>query len=155
MNPIALIFLLIAAGVVLLIGEMLLPAHGALGIAAVLCFGGAMIVLFRMNQWIGLGIFLAAVVASPLLANLAMQIWFKSPVGRRIILPPMQTTSRPTSVKLGQIGVTVTELRPSGDCDFDDQRIEAFAQLGTIAAGEKVKVIAIDNGRPTVRVIET
>jgi len=98
------------------------------------------------------GIFLAAIVASPLLASLAMRIWAHSPVGRRIILQPSVTMRQPSAISLGQIGVTVTPLRPMGECDFDDQRMEAVSQIGIIPAGTKVKIIAIDNGRPTVRV---
>jgi membrane-bound ClpP family serine protease len=155
MNPIILIFLFIAVGIVLFIAEMMLPTHGVLSIAGVLCFGCAIVVLFRANQWIGLTIFLAAIVTSPVLFSLGVKLWTKSPVGRRIVLPPVQTIRAPESIALGQIGVAVTDLRPAGECDFGDQRMRAVSQFGEIRSGEKVKIIAIDNGRPTVRTIET
>jgi membrane-bound ClpP family serine protease len=152
MQPIALIFLLFAVGLVLLISELLLPTHGLLAVAGLCCFGGALLILFSVNQWMGLTIFFVAIVASPLLANLALKIWTHSPVGRRIVLQPVHSTKEPSRISLGQIGISVTELRPMGECDFADQRMEAVSQLGTIAPGVKVKIIAIDNGRPTVRV---
>ena len=59
-----------------------------------------------------------------------------------------------TPIKLGQIGISVNEMRPLGECDFGDQRLEAVSELGIIAPGSKVRVVAIDNGRPTVRAVD-
>lgn len=155
MDPIVLIFLLLAAGAVLFVGELLLPTHGVLGIVGLVCLGLSIALVFTLNKWIGLAIFLAAMVASPFLLNLAMWIWAKSPVGKRIILQPIELSRAPAPIRIGQSGLAVTELRPMGECDFGDQRLEAVSQLGIIPAGAKVKVVAIDNGRPTVRACET
>jgi len=154
MDPISLIILLVACGIVLLIGELLLPTHGMLGILGVLCFGAAIGVCFQMNKWIGLGVFFVAVIASPFALGLAMSLWARTPVGRRMILAPLETSRAPSPIKLGQIGISVNEMRPLGECDFGDQRIEAISELGVISPGAKVTVVAIDNGRPTVRAVE-
>jgi membrane-bound serine protease (ClpP class) len=151
MNPMLLILLLLAAGVVLLVAEALLPTHGLLGLAGLLCFGVALVVVFRINQWAGLIVFIAAIVASPFIFSLSMQLWARSPVGKKLILQPLQTSHPVSSITLGQIGTAVTELRPIGECDFGDQRLEAASELGIIRAGQKVKVVALVNGRPTVR----
>jgi membrane-bound ClpP family serine protease len=74
-------------------------------------------------------------------------------VGRRIILQPLQTAPAPAAVAIGQTGVAVSELRPMGECDFGNQRIEVISELGMIQPGQKVKVVAINSGRPTVRVV--
>jgi hypothetical protein len=39
-----------------------------------------------------------------------------------------------------------------GEVDFDEQRLEAISERGIIiAAGQRVKVVAVTNGMPTVR----
>jgi membrane-bound ClpP family serine protease len=151
MDPMMLILLLVAGGVVLLVGELLLPTHGVLGVLGLLCIGSAIVVCFRVNRWVGLGVFVAGVVASPFLVNVALQLWAKSPVGKKIILEPVQVGRAPAPVRVGQIGVAASEMRPMGECEFGDVRIEAISELGIIVPGQKVRVVAIDNGRPTVR----
>lgn len=151
MDPISISLLLLAAAVVLLFGELLLPTHGVLGIAGLLCIAGAIAATFYINQWLGLGVLLAAVIASPLLWGAAIRMWERSPVGRRLILQPGEPVRAVIPIKLGQVGVTVSEMRPMGEVDFDDQRLSAMAERGMIRAGEKVRVVAVVNGRPTVR----
>jgi membrane-bound ClpP family serine protease len=154
MDPMTLIFMLVAAGIVLLVGELLLPTHGVLGIVGLLCIGAAIFVVFRVNKWVGMVAFLACLIASPFLFNLAMNLWAKSPVGRRIILQPVQTPTSAASVTVGQTGTAVTALRPIGECDFGDTRLEAHSELGIIEPGQKVRIVAINNGRPTVRAVQ-
>jgi membrane-bound serine protease (ClpP class) len=154
MDPTSLIFLLVAAGVVLLLAELLLPTHGVLGVLGLLCLGAAIVVVFTINKWAGLIVFLAAILVSPLLLNLAMKLWAKSPVGRRVILQPVENARASVPVTPGQVGTTVTELRPLGECDFGDARLEVASQLGIIRAGTKVRIVAIEQGRPTVRAVE-
>jgi membrane-bound serine protease (ClpP class) len=155
MTPIPLILLLLAIGIVLLVAELLLPTHGMLGILGLLCGVGAIVVCFRINQWLGFGVFLGAIVASPFALALAMKIWAASPIGKRMILQNASVAPAPAPVRLGQVGSAVTEMRPMGECDFGDHRLEAVSELGIIPAGQQVKVVAIDNGRPTVRPLQS
>jgi membrane-bound ClpP family serine protease len=155
MSPIELILLLVAAAVVLLVGELLLPTHGLLGFAGLAMVIAALVVVFQINRWIGLGVLCAALVLSPVIFNGAVKLWAKSPIGKRIILQPIESKKSSYSVELGQHGLAVTELRPVGECDFGEQRLEAASELGIIAAGKPVKIIAVINGRPVVRAIET
>jgi membrane-bound ClpP family serine protease len=154
MDPMFLILMFAAAGIVLLVGELLVPTHGVLGVFGVLCFAAALVVVFRINQWVGLGVFLGMILASPFLITFAMNLWAKSPVGRRVILQPLEKRASASSVMVGQTGSAVTELRPIGECDFGEYRLEALSELGIIHAGQKVRVVSIDNGRPTVRAVQ-
>src|SRR5262245_55179182 len=153
MDPMALILMFAAAGIVLLIGELLLPTHGLLGVLGLLCFAAALVVVFRVNQWAGLGIFLAMILASPFIVNCAMNRWARSPVGSKLILQPLQRQPATSSLLVGETGTAVTELRPVGECDFGPQRLEALSELGIIHAGQQVRIVSIDNGRPTVRAV--
>jgi membrane-bound ClpP family serine protease len=143
MEPIPLILLLVACGVVLLLGELLLPTHGLLGIAGLVCIAIAIFVVFRINKWAGLGVFAATLLASPFLMTWGMSLWAKSPVGRRIILQNHPPTELPVPVVLGQVGTAATELRPMGECDFGDNRIEVISELNIIPAGTNFNVVGL------------
>ena len=74
-----------------------------------------------------------------------------------MILPQASATDsviQPPRVGIGQTGVAISELRPIGICEFDHERHEARGELGPIRAGEKVKVVRIDEGRIIVRPVE-
>jgi membrane-bound serine protease (ClpP class) len=142
---------LLVAGIVLVGGEIVLPTHGVLGFFGLLCFAGLIGICFYINRWLGLAVFAVAVLSSPLLVHVSMRLWARSPIGRRVILPPANVAPAPAPVRVGTVGVAVTELRPVGECEFGQHRLEAASELGMIRVGEPVEVIAVENGRPTVR----
>src|SRR5262245_25233943 len=80
--------LLLAIGAILLFAELLLPTHGLLGLAgggAILC---AVFAVSRRNPWAGLALLLVLAAATPFVWAAAMKIWPRTPLGRRIVLPP-------------------------------------------------------------------
>jgi membrane-bound ClpP family serine protease len=135
----------------LAVAELLLPTHGLLGILALVCAAGGIVACFYVNQWLGLGVFLGSAAATPFLAAAAIKLWPRTPVGKRLLLPDVKSTVRPLPVAIGQIGIVVTPLRPMGECDFGDTRVEALAEYGIIEAGERVRVVALGDNRVTVR----
>jgi membrane-bound ClpP family serine protease len=80
-----------------------------------------------------------------------VKVWPKTAAGRRMILGPVEPNAAAPVVRVGQAGVTASELRPMGVCDFGAERVEARAERGTIPKGRRVEVIALVDGRPTVR----
>lgn len=148
----ALVTLLMAIGVVLLIAELLLPSHGSLGLGSAGCILGAIIVASRQNAWAGLGLLVGVAAATPFVWVAFVKIWPKTPVGRRVVLPPIMNDPPSPLVRIGQAGVTLSELRPIGVCDFDGIRLEAQSEHGSVGPGQTVKVIALVNNRPMVRV---
>lgn len=147
-----LVALLMGLGVVLFIAELMLPTHGVLGILG----GGAMIwalvVCTRLNAWAGLALMVAMAAATPLAWVGVLKVWPHTPMGRRIMLPPTPPADAELLVRVGQAGVTISELRPMGMCDFDGTRTEAISEHGVVPAGTPIKVVALVNRRPTVRV---
>src|SRR6187402_25887 len=109
MDPIALSLLLLAGAVVLLVGELLLPTHGILGLMGLIFLAAAIGTTFYINRWLGLGVFLAAVAASPFAWALGLKLWERSPVGRRVLLPPIEAQRPVIAVKLGQIGTVFSD----------------------------------------------
>jgi membrane-bound serine protease (ClpP class) len=146
--------LLFGIGVVLLVGELLLPTHGLLGILGAGGVVAAIVACYRIDFWLGTGVFIAAMVAAPFVGTAAVKLWPKTPVGRRVVLapPPVDVVDVPL-VRVGQDGVSVSELRPMGVCEFESGRIEAISEHGMIAPGRRVTVVAMSGSRPTVRAV--
>jgi hypothetical protein len=114
----------------------------------------AIFVCTRRNEWAGLGLTLVLLVAIPLLWAGWLKIWPKTPVGRRMILTATTLPPPAAPVRVGQVGMTISELRPIGMCELEDgTRVEAQSEHGIVAAGTPVRVIAVANNRPTVRVV--
>lgn len=144
---------LFALSVILLAAEALLPTHGVLGVGAVLAVVAGLVVCYVIDFRLGTGVFFGLVLVAPLLGALAVKVWPHTPVGRRVILPPV-TSERPADrVRVGQTGYTVSELRPMGIVEFDLDRVEAVSEHGIINPGKPVKVVAVQGGRPTVRAV--
>jgi hypothetical protein len=100
---------------------------------------------------------LGLAVAAPFAGAAWMKLWPKTPLGRRLILGPTPSAEggaeAPNAIRVGQTGVVAAELRPNGTCDFGGERFAARAERGVLPAGQRVQIIAIVDGRPTVRAI--
>jgi membrane-bound ClpP family serine protease len=146
--------LLFGIAVALLLGELLLPTHGLLGILGGGAIAAAIVTCYRINVQLGTIVLVAAAIALPFAGAAAVKIWPKTPVGRRVVLapPPVDVVDVPL-VRIGQSGVTVSELRPMGVCEFESGRIEAISELGMIPPGRAVKVVTMSGNRPTVRAV--
>jgi membrane-bound ClpP family serine protease len=151
----ALALLLMGIGVVLLIGELLLPTHGLLGLLAGMSVLTGVGVCFLINPLLGLGVLIGVVVASPAIAAGFLWIWPKTPIGKRLVLQQVTGQVTPPALCIGQTGVTISELRPWGECEFGDLRVEAMSEHGILPAHCSVKVVALSNGHAVVRPVET
>lgn len=145
--------LLYAVGVVLVIAELFLPTHGVVGVAGVGLILVGVLFCFLFNSLLGIGVLAVTMGASPFVWVLAMKVFPKTPVGKILVLPPVENPAPPALVQMGQVGVTISELRPMGICEFSGRRVEVISEQGIIPSGSKVQVISLSNRRPTVRVI--
>lgn len=153
-HPGILFAVLLVGGLALLLGELLLPTHGILGILGAGLVIAAVGVCFTINQWLGVAVMLATVGISPFAAGWAMKIWPKTPLGKKVVLPDVRSIPRPPAVHIGQVGTTRSDLRPTGEVDFDGRHVEAASELGWIPVHSTVKIVAIDEGLPRVRQVE-
>lgn len=141
-------------GVVLLIAEVLLPTHGIVGAMGVLLIIVGIGYGFRLNAWLGLTLLTGSVVATPFAMVFAAKIYPNTPIGRRMMLPAGNTTPPPSvAVQLGEVGQSVSELRPTGHCQFSSGEYEVKSEGPLIHANTSVKVVNIENGQITVRAI--
>lgn len=146
--------LLVIVGAILLIAETVLPTFGILGILGGLCVLGSVITCFWINPWLGTAMLVTLAIISPLLFSLAMRLWPRTPVGKKLILNYAEAAPPKPSFTLGQVGVAMTEMRPIGECEFDSKRLEAMSELGIIPAGSKVKIVSLGETMPVVRKVE-
>lgn len=145
---------MLVMAIALVVAEILLPTHGVLGILAFICAVVVVVACYQIGPRIGLTVLILLVLLTPVVLGLMLQMWARGPMARRLALGPEKETIRPTQVYIGQVGRTLSELRPAGECDFGDFRSEVFSEQGMIAAGTSVRVVAIVGGRPTVRRVE-
>jgi len=68
-----LVALLLGLAAILLIGELLLPTHGVLGLVSLCSALGAIFAAARVNPWAGLILTLALAMSSPLIWTATMR----------------------------------------------------------------------------------
>jgi membrane-bound ClpP family serine protease len=154
MTPIALAIFLFSIAAGLLIAEVLLPTHGVLGLMAVAAMVAGVVVCYQVSHALAFYIALGITVAAPFAGALWVRLWPKTPIGRRMVLGPVRSRREEEASDLlavGETGVVVAELRPNGLCEFAGERFEARSERGVLPAGQRVRVIAVVDGRPTVR----
>jgi membrane-bound serine protease (ClpP class) len=154
MTPLLLAILLFALGAALLAAEMFVPG-GVLGAMGGLLIVGAVVTCFFVNQWLGVGAMGGMIVLGPLAWTLWVRALQKTRLARGLVLPPHDAAAAAEPcdppIRIGQRGVTVSELRPGGVCEFGDERVQVVAEHGSIPRGTSVRVVACEGGRATVR----
>ncbi len=163
MDDLTLAYVLIAAGVVCLLAEMVVPSGGVLSVLAVGCAIVGVILVFVHGTYTQALITLGAVfVGLPVLGLLMFSIWPYTPMGRRLIRSAADedaTISRmPVNLVLeqlrGRYGRVLSPLRPSGTVDFDGRRVDAMSEGMLIEQGQWVRCVDVKAGRVLVREVE-
>ena len=155
MDPITAVVLLLAVAIVLIAIEMLLPTHGALGGAGAIAACGAVAVAFMINRWAGVGLLTACAIAAPFVFLGMLNVWERSRLGKRLRLNDTGGHVMHEAIKAGDVGVTLTDLRPMGRAEFGPVGVEVISQRGKIAAGTSVRVIDYHDGVATVAPVQT
>jgi membrane-bound serine protease (ClpP class) len=169
MTPLILAILLFAVGLVLLGAEFFIPAHGTTAGLGLLAMLAGVIACFFVGEWVGVTVLAVAATVGPVAAVGWMRIFPYTWLARRIVLPPVPNRAQPASsplaapVRVGQTGVALSALRPSGMCEFADLRseadpsqllcIQAISDFGDVAPGSRVRVICFCDGKATVRAV--
>ena len=58
-------------------------------------------------------------------------------------------------INIGDIGKTISALRPSGKAEFNEESLEVHSPTAYIGAGEKVRVTHITNNKIIVELLKT
>jgi membrane-bound serine protease (ClpP class) len=147
---------LVAAGVLLLAAEFVLPTGGLLLLAGIVAWGGAvLVVLANGSQTEAAVAVLALAVGLP--AAGAVVGWGYRKFARRVGPTPLSATAfdTPEQAELatlkGRFGTTVTPMRPSGAVQIDGKRVDAQTEGLMLDAGTPVKCVDVRAGRVIVR----
>ena len=150
--------LILVLGLLLLIAEVFLPSGGIIGVLAVGCIGVSLWLAFRVSTDLGVKFLIADFVLLPASLSLAMYLWPKTPIAKRIFLkPPAPDEMGPSQSSarldhlIGQFGRALTPLRPSGLVDFEGRRIDGASEGELIPSGTLVQAVQIRSGRLIVR----
>ena len=150
----------LAAGIVLLIIEMLLPGFGVPGIAgALMLVIGIASAAGSLREALLLSVIVLAVLAAAgvlFFKSAGSRLFWRSPIvlKNRAVKEEGYTTSADKEVLLGKKGKTVTVLRPAGIACFEGERIDVVTEAAFIDENTEVIVIAVHGSRVVVRATE-
>ncbi len=158
MSTLAWPLLLLAFGLILLIAEVFSPSGGLIGFLAVFCVGWSLWQAFGTSYSLGMRFLAADFIVLPLAFSLALYVWPKTPLAKRVFLKPpapeeIEVSHSPQRLDhlIGQIGRALTPLRPSGTVDFDGRRIDGLSEGDLIASGTLVQAVRVRSGQLVVR----
>lgn len=143
---------LIIIGLLLLFAEILLiPGVGVAGILGLLSLGGSCFYAFnQMGSTAG-----AIVTAVNVLLVVALSIYvLRAKTWKRLTLDTnINSKAVPSDldVEVGDRGVTITRLAPTGSARFSGLIVEVKALEGLLDPGEDVEVVLIEEGKIYVR----
>src|ERR1700737_584567 len=155
MNLVTLAWILVAAGVLLLLAELLIPSGFFFVVAVCAVVAGVVMGFISPEPYHGWLTLLAVFVAVPLVAKLLFHLWPKTPMGKRFFLPGPQEdatlASMPVNIELeqlrGRFGRTLSPLRPAGVTDFDGRRVDTITEGMMVDEGQGVRCVDVRAGK--------
>jgi membrane-bound serine protease (ClpP class) len=154
-------FVLIAAGLLLLLAELIFPS-GVLAALALVAIAVGVTLAFTQDTTVGIVTLLVLFIALPVLGKLILDYLPRTPIGRHLFLPaagaPTTLASAPLNQELeqliGRIGRTVSDLRPCGVSNFDGRRVDVITEGIMVDSGQWVRCIDVRAGKVLVRPVE-
>lgn len=161
MDYLTIALMLIAAGVVLLLAEILLPTGGFLIVGAVLFFAGGVGTILYYGDTLEAAVALVGVsIGLPAAGFLATTAYKRMSLKSALDSDAADATALdvPQLAGLadlkGRVGKAVTTLRPSGSVEFDGRRYDANTEGMWIEAGTWVRCVDVKAGSVVVREME-
>jgi membrane-bound ClpP family serine protease len=163
MSPsLSLAYILIASGFLLMIAELFIPSGGILSILSAAAIIVGVILTFNYDTSLGLGTLVGVAIALPAFISLLVHLWPKTPMGKRFFLaaPDENATlaALPEYQEMerlrGQIGQTLSALRPAGVVDFGGRRIDCVTEGIMVEKGQTVRCVDVKGNRVIVRPVE-
>lgn len=147
--------ILFISGIFLILVELYVPGFGFWGISGIGCIGLSLFLTLGGNMaavtMLSLSLVMAIIVFLVILKYLpSSRLWGK------LILTEMETaqagfnSSHDYSSYLGQEGVVISFLRPSGMIEIDGVQLDVVSDGQYIEPGTKVKVVSVNGSRIVV-----
>ena len=152
--------LLLVLGLLLIVGELLFPTVGALGIGGALALVGAVVAAFHEGTQTGVVFLVATALTVPAAIVLGMKLLPHSPFGKTFVARGATFTDaaavdRRDRELAGKEGVAENLLRPIGTAMIDGRRVDVQSRGEPIEAGSRVRVIEVEGNRVVVVRVET
>ena len=166
-SPIIWAFIFIGIALVLFFVEVFVPSGGIIALVGALAVIASLVAFFMHDMNTGLVATGMYIIFGPILAWIAFKIWASSPLAKRMILggvvqedpeEAMQISNARQEEQIaqlqllvGQVGETITVLRPIGVVQIGGQRIDAMAETGSIESNTPIKVVSVYDNQIKVR----
>lgn len=152
---------LVLAGLALIGAEVyLVPGFNIVGIVGIVLIVFAIGYTFTESGFVGGVLTLVGTVAAG--GGMFWWMWQSGAWNRFVLSTNLrrddQLAARESEQRtrwLGREGVAITPLRPTGVVEIDDQRLEVATEGEFIAAGSRIRVVALDRRRYFVRLAGT
>ena len=144
--------LLFVLGLLLLGFELLIPGFGVAGISGILAISAA-IVLSMKDIYFAIFSLAIALVIAIVLGFALLKRGINSELINRLRLFTESSSDKgyvgvkSEEVKLGDVLITKTALRPTGYANFHEEKIEVISDVGFIGKDEEVRVVRISGAR--------
>jgi len=161
-----------AAAVVIIAIELIVPSGGLLALAAGACVVASIVACFMHSTAAGLLSLGVYFILGPIAGWFVFRWWLESPLGRRFVLSAEVARVAPENESgeaardtpgsynedlralIGIEGEAVTPLRPVGTVRIMDERFDALAEAGSIAAGARIIVTDVYDNQVKVREVD-
>jgi membrane-bound serine protease (ClpP class) len=147
------IVLLLAAAALMML-EVMLPSFGMLGLLSATAYVFAVVIAFKQSTADGFVVAGTGLLVLPAAFLLGFRLIRKTPFGRKTLLegPPAESIHRGFAIHtlLGQSGVALTDLRPSGVAEIGGVRTDVTAATAFVQKSTRVTVIQVDGTRVVV-----
>lgn len=162
MSFFAIALLLFLAAILIFGIDLMIPSGGVL-VFLTACFAlAAVIAAFMHSTTTGIWMLIATLGSIPVMLWLFIQVWPRTPFGKRMIITPERSgdfiwsdaakvANRDSLV--GSTGIALNEMLPSGMVQIGEETFEAFSETGPIDAGRSVRVVRLDVGRLVVMAV--
>lgn len=161
--------ILLVAAIAIYALELFVPSAGALFILGTICLGASVVIAFLHSATTGAVFVLVICVLAIFLPGIGLEMWKRSPIGRRMLLSAPASALATTGDRLaadggaetagfanvatlkGEVGKAVTPLRPAGISEIAGRRIDTVAEGVMIERGAWVRVVEVQGNRVVVR----
>ena len=156
MDPIIWAVLLLVLAVMLGVFELFIPSGGILAFLSLTALAGSVVMAFYQGPVHGIVFFMVVAIGTPCGLWLAVKLWPKTPIGRRIMLTspdPKNVLPQGHSFKqlVGQQGMAKSKMLPSGAIEIAGQTYTACSEGMSIAPGTPIEVISVHGVEIIVR----
>ncbi|MFH1730682.1 MAG: NfeD family protein [Planctomycetota bacterium] len=163
MEGIGLPIVLLLVGVIAFFLEAFIPSGGAITVVGLGCVVGAIVTAFTNQGALTGTVFLAlATVLVPVSLIAAFALLPRTAIGKRLTLKMSQKQSAgyvsqnaDEQALLGQTGVAVSMLRPSGEAKIGDRRYDVVTEGEMLAKGTPIEVRRVEGNRIVVREVKS